>query len=173
MSIVAQTLYETACRLHAAERCKWTFSSEVSTLLSACEEASGIPHWVLRTAMCEKVTNDLLSDLFDVCKGDLRQNTGAAKFFTRVERTDRYGNTREDLEALTIPSPLHAIVTRYLADIRYLRHSADNLVPSDFNGKQARFHQFIAARLAQIEPCYTPECFAQLRKAIEIEGGVA
>ena len=92
MSIVAKTLFENAVRNHLAERNKWHHSSETSALLSACEEASGISHWILRTAMCESVANTLLNDLHDICKGDLRQNVTAEPCYVRGDCTDKYGN---------------------------------------------------------------------------------
>jgi len=175
MTIIANTLFENACRNHLADRCKWTLSSETSTLLSACEEASGISHWILRTAMCEATANTLLGDLFDICKADLRQNVTADRFYTREQVVDRYGNDNTRVSALSVRKPLHDIVTRYLADLRYAREDA---LPTDWSGKQTRFLKYLVKNLASVETSYLPECVTQLREyaernLAEAKGGVA
>ena len=164
MTIIASTLYDNACRNHLAERCKWTISSETSTLLSACEEASGISHWILRTAMCEATANTLLNDLFDICKADLRQNATADRFYTREEVTDRYGNSNTRVSALSVRTPLHNIVGRYLADLRYAK---DGTLPTDWSGKQDRFLAYLAKNFASVVVVYSPECVTQLREYID------
>lgn len=175
MTIVAPTLFESACRNHLAERCKWTLSSETSTLLSACEEASGISHWILRTAMCEATANTLLNDLFDICKADLRQNVSADRFYNTEDITDRYGNTDTRVSALSVRKPLHDIVTRYLADLRYAR---EGTLPTDWSGRQTRFLAYFVKHFASVEAAYSPECVRQLREYAErnladAKGGVA
>lgn len=174
MTIIATTLYDNACRNHLVERCKWTISSETSTLLSACEEASGISHWILRTAMCEATANTLLNDLFDICKADLRQNATADRFYTREEVTDRYGNLNTRVSALSVRAPLHDIVSRYLADLRYAK---DGTLPTDWSGKQDRFLAYLAKNFSSVEAAYSPECVSQLRDYMERHvpqtGGVA
>lgn len=175
MTIVAITLFENACRNHITERCKWTLSSETSTLLSACEEASGISHWILRTAMCEATANTMLNDLFDICKADLRQNATADRFYTTEDITDRYGNTDTRVSALSVRKPLHDIVSRYLADLRYAR---EGTLPADWSGRQTRFLAYLAKHFASVDAVYSPECCRQLREYIdrnlaETKGGVA
>jgi hypothetical protein len=173
MTIIATALFDHAVRNHLAERCKWTLSSETSTLLSACEEASGISHWILKTAMCESVANTLLNDLFDICKADLRQNVTADRFYNREEITDRYGNADTRVSALSVRKPLHDLVTRYLADLRYAR---EGTLPTDWSGKQARFLAYLMRNFASIEAAYSPESVTQLRQYAErvlVEAGVA
>lgn len=174
MSIVAKTLFENAVRSHLAERNKWHHSSETSALLSACEEASGISHWILRTAMCESVANTLLNDLHDICKGDLRQNVTAEPCYVRGDCTDKYGNKSEFTRALTVKSPLLDIVKRYLDNLYYQRTEAG----SNWSDRQAAFLTFFVKHIDSVEQHYSPECVRQLREyaernLVETKGGVA
>jgi hypothetical protein len=164
-SISAKILFESACRTYLGESAKWNLSSEVGNLLSACEQVSGIPHWVLRAAMAERTANILLRDLHDICSRDLRQNVSAEFCYEK-----RAGETTT--ERRIVRSPLLAIVSDYLNSLYYGTGGTADL--HDRSSQEKHFLAYLGKRFLMVEEHYTAEFVQVLRDMIaEAKGGAA
>jgi hypothetical protein len=170
-NIAPKIAFEAALRTYHGERCKWNHSSDVSQLLSACEEGSGISNWILRTALAERTANDLLRDLYDVCSRDLRQNESALPFYDRKSVTTRNGSKEQRCEQRTVRTPLLGLVTKYLDNLYY--GTGGTAALTDRNSRLDHFLAYLDKHFDEIEEVYSAECVQSLRQYIDEERAAA
>ena len=174
MSQTARLLFDLACKTQSASDAAWHTSTETHSLLTAAEEASGICYWVLRTAMSERIANNLLRRLHDIASRDLGQHESAQQFVVRKSAKTRYGTSETRTEEISLGRPMLNIVERHLDQIAYRD------LP-DFEAKRAMFLDALRKSMPEIDAVYTEECVESLNRLLRetdeaahaAKGGVA
>ena len=86
MSITAAALFDAALRIQLANTSKWNTTSEVSNILYACEEASGISHWLLRVALSAEIAAFRARNPDDLARAQAEEDARVTKeCFTAFE----------------------------------------------------------------------------------------
>jgi len=140
--------------------CKWSIPHDCANAVEGIADASGIPSWILRTALGEAIAVKCLKDAADAAQYYCAQNTTAK--FLNVKRTKtRNGSERPCSEALSIATPILKIVEDYLSRGQY-RLGSDPVEP--FHVSLARFLDQERVINVRLSDCYSPDFIECLRE---------
>lgn len=174
----ATTVFKAAIDSHRASHSKWTTSTETHGLLMAVQDLTGIPHFLVQTAVCEKVAILLLKDIADTAEKFLAQNETAARHYHRVTVTDRYGNEQTRTEPCEISTPILTLVDKWIDRIEYGVGNPRITICDKYEIKRRAFLRVLKAELETIRVSYSDEFVDVLKKWCAeshevMQGGVA